>query len=97
MNNNPVKNMKDILLFSNITEVRFSKTDIAVIPDDIYELTKLYYLDVSFSKLTCVPNSIVDVAALHYLVLYENPFTADDIDSIKKQVSTHRPDVKLLI
>jgi Leucine-rich repeat (LRR) protein len=98
MNYNPVKSMKlNTAVYSNLTEIKLSKTEISVIPNDIHDFPSLYFLDVSFSKLSSVPKSIVKVTKLHYLVIYDNPFSAEEIDSIKFEFSTKRPDVTLLI
>jgi Leucine-rich repeat (LRR) protein len=98
MNYNPVKSMKlNTAVYSNLTEIKLSNTEISVIPNDIHDFPNLYFLDVSFSKLSSVPKSIVKVTKLHYLVIYGNPFSAEEIDSIKLEFSTKRPDVTLLI
>jgi Leucine-rich repeat (LRR) protein len=97
MNYNPVQHMRMITSFSNLTDIRLSNTKISVIPSDIYELERLSFLDLSFSQISHVPNTILKLAKLQYLVVQGNSFSAEEIDSIKMEFSTQRPDVTLLI
>jgi Leucine-rich repeat (LRR) protein len=97
MNYNPVKNMDIITSFSNITDVRLSNTDISVVPSTIYELSRLYFLDVSHSKVSHLPKTILNEDKHRYIVIQGNPFPVDEINSIKLEFSMNRPDVTLLI
>ena len=97
MNFNPVKKMDTILSCSNLTDVKLSNTDVSVIPSTIHELSKLYFLDVSHSKVSHLPKSILKVDNLRYLIIQGNPFPVDEINSIKLELSINRPDVTLLI
>jgi Leucine-rich repeat (LRR) protein len=97
MNYNPVEDMEVITSFLNITEVRLSNTKISVIPPEIDELTRLSFLDVSASQLTHIPNTIFKLTKLQYLVIQNNPFSAEEINSIKMEFNTNQPNAQLLI
>jgi Leucine-rich repeat (LRR) protein len=97
MNYNPVEDMEMITSFLNITEVRLSNTKISVIPPEIDELTRLSFLDVSASQLTHIPKTIFKLTKLQYLVIQNNPFSAEEINSIKMEFNTNQPNAQLLI
>lgn len=97
MGYNPVKDMANIMSFPNIRDIVLSNTEISAIPENIQQLSELYTLDISQSKLTSVPKSVADLAKLRFLSVVGNPMSSKEIDSIKKELSTRRPDVKLSI
>ncbi len=95
MNYNPVKNLNDITSYTNLTEIRLSRTDISQIPEAIGDLEKLSFLDFSFTKITQIPESILKLTRLQFLVLSGNAFLAEDINTIKMKFSPTK--VQLLI
>lgn len=97
MGYNPVRDMAKIMSSTNIREILLSNTEISAIPENIQELSELINLDLSKSKLTSVPKSVANLTKLRYLSLMSNPLSAEEIDSIKKEISTRLPDVKLSI
>lgn len=97
MNNNPVMDMQGVLVFSNITSIKLSKTEVSAIPYGIYELSDLSDLEVTYSKLTSIPQSIVSASSLYYLIIYGNPFSAAEINSIKAYINGRRPDIQILV
>ncbi len=97
MNYNPVKDFKDISSYTNLTEIRLSKTDLSAIPQAIGDLEKLSFLDFSFTKITQIPKSLLKLTKLQYLVIQGNAFSAEEINTIKTEFSTQRPNVQLLI
>jgi len=97
MNYNPVDDISKISIYSNLTELRLSNTKVSVIPSDIDEVQNLSFFDLSFSQITHVPKTILNLAKLQYLVIQGNAFSAEEINTIKTEFSTQRPNVNLLI
>jgi len=97
MNYNPVKDLSTITTYSNLTELRLSNTKVSVIPSTIDELENLNFIDLSFTQITEIPNTILNLAKLQYLVIQNNAFSAQEVDKIKTEFSTQRPNVNLLI
>lgn len=97
MNYNPIKHFPDITLYTNLTEIRLSKTEVSAIPSNIDQLKKLSFLDLSFSKITTIPENMSKLARLQFLVIQGNQFSLEDVTKIKNQFSTEQPNVQLLI
>jgi Leucine-rich repeat (LRR) protein len=97
MSQNPVEDMTGINSFIHLVDLRLSNSSISVIPSTINELQRLSFLDVSFSRLSDLPNTILKVPEHQILILQNNLFSAERIKSIKTEFSTQRPDVELLI
>ncbi len=97
MNYNPVQDMDMITAFVNLTEARLSFTKISVIPTEINELEKLYFLDLAFTQITQIPKTLLTMTRLKYLIIQGNSFADEDINSMKMEFSAQRPDLTLLI
>jgi Leucine-rich repeat (LRR) protein len=89
--------MDMITAFVNLTEARLSFTKISVIPTEIDELEKLYFLDLAFTQITQIPKTILTMPRLKYLIIQGNSFADEDINSMKMEFGTKRPDLTLLI
>jgi Leucine-rich repeat (LRR) protein len=96
MNNNPLKDVTKLTSFFNLTQIEFSHTNISSIPTDIDKLSKLYSLDLSYSKLEYLPDSILNVANLSNFNIQGNLFSAVEINRIKTEFSK-KPGVTLII
>jgi internalin A len=96
MNNNPLKDVTKLTSFFNLTQIEFSHTTISSIPTDIDKLSKLYSLDLSYSKLEYLPDSILNVANLSNFNIQGNLFSAVEINRIKTEFSK-KPGVTLII
>jgi Leucine-rich repeat (LRR) protein len=97
MNYNPVQDMEMINAFSNITEVRLSFTNVPVIPAEIHELDKLNFLDLSHTRITHLPKTILTMTRLKFLIIQGNSFADEEINSMKSEFKAQRPDLNLLI
>jgi len=97
MNYKLVKDMDMITAFVNLTEARLSFTNIPVVPTEIAELEKLYFLDLAHTQITHIPKPILTMANLKYLIIQGNSFADEEINSMKMEFSTQRPDLTLLI
>jgi leucine-rich repeat protein SHOC2 len=97
MNYNPVQDMDMITAFVNLTDARLSFTKISVIPTEINELEKLYSLDLAHTQITQIPKTILTMARLKYLIIQGNSFADEEINSMKNEFGTQRPDLTLLI
>jgi Leucine-rich repeat (LRR) protein len=97
MNFNPVTDMTSIMSFSNLTEIRLSETKISVIPSDIHELEKLNIVDLSHTEISYVPRAMLKMPRLQYLIVQRNPFSDEEINSIKMELSSQQSKVQLLI
>jgi Leucine-rich repeat (LRR) protein len=97
MNYNPVQDMDMITAFVNLTDARLSFTKISVIPTEINELEKLYFLDLAHTQITQIPKTILTMPRLTFLVIQGNSFADEDINAMKMEFSAKRPDVNLLI
>lgn len=97
MNHNPVQNMPDCTVYGNLTDIRLSNTQVSTIPSNIDELESLSFLDLSFSKITEVPDAIFKLPDLDYLVIQGNSFSSEKVNAIKAEFQAQRPDIHLLI
>jgi len=97
MNYNPVQDMDMITVFVNLTDARLSFTKISVIPTEINELEKLYSLALAHTQITQIPKTILTMARLKYLIIQGNSFADEEINSMKNEFGTQRPDLTLLI
>ena len=97
MNYNPVRSLPDCTLYGNLTSIRLSNTQVAVIPSNIDEIEYLSFLDLSFTKISEVPNTIFKLPVLQYLVIQGNTFSTEEVNNIKTVFKTQRPDIQLLI
>ena len=97
MNYNPIKDITKITAYANLTEIRLSNTEVPFIPESIDEIERLSFLDLSFTKITQIPNAIFNLTQLQYFVIQGNAFSAEEINTIKSDFSTYSPTVNLLI
>jgi hypothetical protein len=97
MNYNPVQDMDMITAFVNLTDARLSFTNIPVVPTEIAELEKLYLLDLSHTQITHIPKPILTMARLKFLIIQGNSFADEEVNSMKMEFGTNRPDLTLLI
>jgi Leucine-rich repeat (LRR) protein len=97
MNFNPVIEMSIVTSFTNLTEIRLSETQISVVPPEIDELERLFFLDLTHTQITHIPRTILKMPSLQYLVIQRNAFPQEEVDSIKMELINQQSKITLLI
>lgn len=97
MNYNPVKDITKITAYTNLTEIRLSNTEVQFIPESIDEIERLFFLDISYTKITQIPKVIFNLTQLRYFAIQGNAFSAEEMNTIMSDFSTYSPKVYLFI